>query len=65
VEQNILVLDTQKCPEADGISPLIMKKKVRVVKKPLAILLNLSLLSGVFPCMWKESYVVLLFKSGD
>jgi hypothetical protein len=28
-------------------------------------LFNLSLLSGVFPCVWKESYVVPLFKSGD
>jgi hypothetical protein len=36
-----------------------------VVTKPLAILLNLSLLSGVFPCVWKESYVVPLFKRGD
>jgi hypothetical protein len=36
-----------------------------VVKKPHAILFNLSLLSGVFPCVWKESYVVLLFKSGE
>jgi hypothetical protein len=38
---------------------------VLVVKKPLAVLFNLSLLSGVFPCVWKESYVVPLFKSGD
>jgi hypothetical protein len=28
-----------------------------VVKKSLAIMLNLPLLSGVFPCVWKESYV--------
>jgi hypothetical protein len=38
---------------------------VLVVKKPLAVLFNLSLLSGVFPCVWKELYVVSLFKSGD
>jgi hypothetical protein len=31
----------------------------------LAILFNLSLLSVVFPFVWKESYVFLLFKSGD
>jgi hypothetical protein len=38
---------------------------VLVVKKPLAVLFNLSLLSGVFTCVWKELYVVSLFKSGD
>jgi hypothetical protein len=32
---------------------------------PLVVLFHLSLLSGVFPCVWKESYVVSLFKSGD
>jgi hypothetical protein len=38
---------------------------VLVVKTPLVILFNLSLLSGIFPCVGKESYVVLLFNSGD
>jgi hypothetical protein len=52
-----LALDTQKS--------LILKKTGLLVKKPLTILFNLSLLSGVFPCVWKESYVVLLFKNGD
>jgi hypothetical protein len=65
VKQGILALDTQKGPGPDGISPLILKKIVLVVKRPLAILFNLSLLFGVFPCVWKESYVVLLFKSRD
>jgi hypothetical protein len=65
VEQGILALDTQKGPGPDGISPLFLKKIVLIVKKPLAVLFNLSLLSGVFPCVWKESYVVPLFKSGD
>jgi hypothetical protein len=49
VEQGILALDTQTGPGPDEISPLIPKKIVLVVKKPLAILFNLSLLSGVFP----------------
>jgi hypothetical protein len=31
------------------------------VKKQLAVLFNLSLLSGIFPCVWKE-YVVPFFK---
>jgi predicted ester cyclase len=42
-----------------------LKKIVLVVKKPLTVLFNLSLLSGVFSCVRKESYVVVLFKSSD
>jgi hypothetical protein len=34
-----------------------------VVKKSYTVLFNLSF--GVFECVWKESYVVPLFKSGD
>jgi hypothetical protein len=65
VEQGILALHTQKSPGSDRVSPLFLKKILLGVKKPLAVLFNLSLLSGVFPCVWKESYVVPLFKSGD
>jgi hypothetical protein len=60
-----VALDTQKGPGPDGISLQILKKIVLVVKKPVAILFNLSLLSGVVQCVRKESYVVALFKSRD
>jgi hypothetical protein len=53
VEQGILALDTQKGPGPDGISPLILKKIVVVVKKPLAVLFNLSFnmrVEGVVRC---------------
>jgi hypothetical protein len=53
VERGMLALDTQKGPGPDGISLLILKKIVLVVKKPLAVLFNLSLLFGGFPCVWK------------
>jgi hypothetical protein len=65
VEQGILALDTQKRPEPDRISPMILKKIGLVEKSTLAIWFIFSFLSGVFPCVWKESYVVSLFKSGD
>jgi hypothetical protein len=64
MEQGILALDTQKGPGPDRISPLILKKIELVVKMALTILFNLSLLSGIFPWVWIESYVVPLFKSG-
>jgi hypothetical protein len=62
VEQGNLALDTQKGPGPNGICPLILKKIVLLVKKPLAVLFNLSLLSEVFQCVLKELYVVPLFK---
>jgi hypothetical protein len=46
VERSILVLDTQKGPGPVGISLLVLKKIVLVVKKPLAVLFNFSLLFG-------------------
>jgi hypothetical protein len=54
-----VALDTQKGPGPDGISLQILKKIVLVVKKPVAILFNLSLLSGVFPCVWKSRTLFL------
>jgi Reverse transcriptase (RNA-dependent DNA polymerase) len=58
-------LDVLKGPGPDGITPLILKKLVSVLSAPLTLVFNLSLASGVFPSIWKESYVVPLFKSGD
>jgi hypothetical protein len=43
VEQGILAFDTPKGRGPNGISPLILKKIVLVVMKPLAVLFNLSL----------------------
>jgi hypothetical protein len=57
VEQGILALDTQKGPGHDGI--------VLVVKTPFAVVFNLSMLSVVFSCVRKESYVIALLKSGE
>jgi hypothetical protein len=53
LEEETVALDTQKIPGPDGI------------KKPLAFLFNLLLLSGVFPGVWKVSHVAPLFKSGE
>jgi hypothetical protein len=63
VERGIVALDTQKGPGPDGIPSLILKMILLVVKKSYTVLFNLSF--GVFECVWKESYVVSLFKSGD
>jgi hypothetical protein len=61
----ILGLDEQKGPGPDGILPSTLKESVSVFKVPLALLFNLSLSTGIFPAVWKESFVVPIFKSGE
>jgi Reverse transcriptase (RNA-dependent DNA polymerase) len=65
VVEAIMDLDEQKGPGPDGISPSILKKLISVVKAPLTFLFNLSLASGTFPCAWKESFIVPIFKNGE
>jgi hypothetical protein len=55
-----LGLDERKDPGPDGILKL-----VSVFKVPLTLLFNLSLSTGIFPAVWKDSFVVPIFKSGE
>jgi hypothetical protein len=65
VECVFLGLDDNQGPSPDGITPSILKRLASVVKVPLTFVFNLSLSAGVFPAIWKESFVVPLFKSCD
>jgi hypothetical protein len=62
VEEVILGLDEQMGPGPDGISPSILRKLVSVVKVPLTLLFKLFLSTGIFPAVWKESFVGLIFE---
>jgi hypothetical protein len=42
-----------------------VRKLVSVVKLPLTLLFNLSLSTGFFSTVWKESFVDPIFKSGE
>jgi hypothetical protein len=64
VECDLLSLDVNKEPSPDGITSAILKRLASVVKVSLTVVFNLSLFAGVFPAIWKESFVVPLFKSG-
>jgi hypothetical protein len=63
IEKAILGLNEQKVPGPDGISSSLLRKLVSVVKIPLPLLFNLSLSTGIFPDVWKKSFVVLIFKN--
>jgi hypothetical protein len=63
VKEAILELGEQKVLGLDGILPSILRKLVAVVKVWLTLLFNLFLLTGIFPAVWKESFVVSILKS--
>ena len=49
----------------DGISNLLLKKLVHVIKAPLAEIFNKSLMSGVFPSLMKQARIKPLHKGGE
>ena len=49
----------------DGISHHMLKYTAQSIAKPLEIIFNLSLSSGIYPNMWKMATVMPLFKKGD
>jgi hypothetical protein len=58
VERSILALDTQKGPDPDGISPLLLKKIVLVVKKPLdAVFFTCRCFLGFFQAVIRYPFV--------
>jgi len=49
---------------SDGIPSVLMKTCADELSEPLSLIFNVSLSSGIFPALWKESYVIPLHKSG-
>lgn len=48
----------------DKIHPLVLKECACVLVQPLTYLFNVSLANGVFPSIWKSSFIKPIFKSG-
>lgn len=57
-------IDTTKGLGPDGIHPLLLKNCSALLCRPLSIIFNKSLSSGVFPSKWKRSSVRPIFKKG-
>ena len=58
-------IDTNKGAGPDGIPPLFLSKCRVSVSKPLSMLFTLSLKQGIVPILWKKSFVVPIYKSGN
>lgn len=51
------------CP--DNISVIFLVKCAQSIFRPLTYLFNLSLTSGIFPTIWKTSFIRPIYKSGS
>ncbi len=59
-------LDTSKATGPDNISNALLKKCSLSLAKPLCLIFNLSLKTGVYPKKWKSAHVIPIFKNkGD
>lgn len=65
VLSNLKRLKTSYTPGPDGIPANILKFCANSLCYPLLKLFNKSLSSGYFPKLWKQSYIIPLFKSGS
>ena len=58
-------LDNKKSCGIDGISNIIMKSIINILIKPITIIINQMLETGVFPDKLKVAKVIPSFKKGD
>ena len=65
VEQAIKSLKTSKSAGSDEISSDIFKIALPVILPAVTHVINLSLIHGVFPSVWKHAKVTPLLKKGD
>ena len=65
VKNQLASLDPKKATGIDGISAKFLKLSSHVLARPLTKILNLSIITGIFPEMLKKAKVNPIFKRGD
>ena len=65
VRKQIKVLDEDKAPGPDDVSPFLLKRCCDEVAHPLSVIYKLSLKEGQLPEQWKRASVVPIFKAGS
>lgn len=65
ISNAITSMNENKTNSSDGIPIIFYKRTIFQIVKPLKILFNSSLQSGVFHNEWKLSLITPLYKSGD
>lgn len=62
---HLQLLDDDSSFGPDGIPAIVLKNCADLLVDPLCVLFNLSLQSGVFPELWKKSFITPIFKKGS
>ena len=58
-------LKNGKSPGPDKVSTMLVKDAADLICKPLVMIYNSSMESGIFPDLWKLARVTPIFKSGN
>ena len=65
INKVLLCLNVNKASGPDGVCNIILKNIAKKISKPLSLIFNKSLCTGVFPDKWKLANVVPLHKKND
>ena len=65
VDKTILELSSKNSCGADGLSTNLLKRISKIIAPPLCVIINQSLVTGIFPDRLKIAKVIPLFKKGD
>ena len=65
VRKKLSSLNPYKAHGPDGIPPKVLKELSNELAKPITIIFNKSLQSGMVPSEWKTAEVVAIFKKGN
>lgn len=63
--KKITNLNVNKGAGPDGIPPGFIKECRKALLLPLFIIFNKSLRTGIYPSIWKNAFIVPIYKSGD
>jgi hypothetical protein len=64
VVRQLKLIKRKKATGLDNLPPGLLKDSAEQISAPLTYLINLSLMTGVFPTDWKTAKVIPIHKSG-
>ena len=63
--KKLIQLDVSKSPGPDNLHSVVLKTVASSLVKPLSIIYNTSLRTGILPSDWLKAHVSAVFKKGD
>ena len=64
VERNLKSIKRSKATGLDDLPPGLLKDSAELIAAPLTHLVNLSLVTNIFPADWKNAKIIPVYKSG-